>query len=164
MMVLGKGLSGAIYPITATCYKPELDRWLAETNPFIHVSTFGGSDIGCMAALTMLDIVADEAFLKHVREMGERLMGGLRQLQQQASMLIREVRGRGLMIGVELPDARLGPLMTVLLAERGVLALYANNNPAVMIVMPPLVISSDEVDEILGAFAGAFEAMAAQVG
>jgi putrescine aminotransferase len=85
-------------------------------------------------------------------------------MQQQAPMLIREVRGRGLMIGVELPDPRLGPLLTVLLAERGVLALYANNNPATLIVMPPLVISADEVDEILGAFAGAFEAMAAQVG
>jgi len=164
MMVLGKGLSGAIYPITATCYAPELDRWLAETNPFIHVSTFGGSDIGCVAALTMLDIVTDESFLAHVREMGDRLMGGLQQMQQQAPMLIREVRGRGLMIGVELPDPRLGPLLTVLLAERGVLALYANNNPATLIVMPPLVISADEVDEILGAFAGAFEAMAAQVG
>lgn len=164
MMVLGKGLSGAIYPITATCYPPELDRWLAETNPFIHVSTFGGSDIGCVAALTMLDIVTGESFLAHVRAMGDRLLAGLSQMQQQAPRLIREVRGRGLMVGVELADARLGPLLTVLLAERGVLALFANNNPAAMIVMPPLVISADEVDETLGAFAGAFETMAAQVG
>lgn len=164
MMVIGKGLSAAIYPITATCYTPELDRWLAETNPFIHVSTFGGSDIGCVAALTMLDIVTDESFLAHVTKMGERLMGGLAQMRQQAPQLIREVRGRGLMVGVELTDARLGPMLTVLLAERGVLALFANNNPATMIVMPPLIISADEVDLILGAFAGAFEALAAQVG
>src|SRR5574341_800476 len=152
IMVLGKGLSAAIYPITATCYKAELDAWLAKTNPFIHVSTFGGSDIGCVAALTMLDIITAPGFMDHVRAMGQRLMDGLERLRGQYPMLIREIRGRGLMIGVELIDPKLGPPLTVLLAGNGVLALFANNHPATMIVMPPLIITADEVDEVLGAF------------
>ncbi|GAB4480831.1 MAG: aspartate aminotransferase family protein [Anaerolineae bacterium] len=160
MMVLGKGLSAAIYPITATCYTPAVDRWLAEVNPFIHISTFGGSDIGCVAALTMFDIITAPGFMEHVRAMGDRLTGGLRDLAEQHPALVYEVRGRGLMIGVEMTDARLGQMLTVLLAQNGVLALFANNRPTTMIVMPPLIISADEVDEVIAAFARSFAILA----
>lgn len=159
MIVLGKGLSGAVYPITATCYKPAVDAWLARTNPFIHISTFGGADPGCVAALKTLEIVTAPGFLEHVQAMGARLMGGLRDLQAQHPALIAEVRGRGLMIGVEMSSAQFGPLLTVLLARNGVLALYANNRPSTMIVMPPLIISADEVDEVLAAFAASLSAL-----
>jgi len=164
VMVLGKGLSGAIYPITATCYKPELDRWLAKTNPFIHISTFGGSDLGCIAALTMLNIITAPGFMEHVEQMGDRLMHGLRTLQAQMPQLISEVRGKGLMIGVELAGEQFGPMLTVLLAQHGVLAVYANNRPSTMIVMPPLIITADEVDEVLDAFGKCFAIMAGRLG
>jgi acetylornithine/succinyldiaminopimelate/putrescine aminotransferase len=164
MIVLGKGLSGAVYPISATCYRPEIDAWLARTNPFIHISTFGGADPGCVAALKMLEIITAPGFMEHVQAMGARLMDGLRALQQQAPELIVEVRGRGLMVGVELVDARLGPLLTVLLARHGVLALYASNRPSTMIVMPPLIITADEVDEVLAAFGASPAVMAQQLG
>jgi len=160
MLVLGKGLSAAIYPLTATCYTPAVDRWLAQVNPFIHVSTFGGSDIGCVAALTMLDIITAPGFLEHVRTMGERLMGGLRDLAAKHPALVRDVRGRGLMIGFELADPRLGQMLTVLLAQHGVLALFANNRPATMIVMPPLVITEAEVDQVIDAFKRSLATMA----
>lgn len=152
IVVLGKGLSGAIYPISATCYTPELDAWLARTNPFIHISTFGGSDIGCMAAMKMLDVITAPGFMEHVRAMGERLMDGLQRLQTTLPALIRDVRGRGLMIGAEMAAPQLSMALTAALAQNGVLALYANNRPSTMIVMPPLIITSDEVDEVLGAF------------
>jgi acetylornithine/succinyldiaminopimelate/putrescine aminotransferase len=152
MMVLGKGLSGGIYPITATCYKPELDAWLARTNPFIHISTFGGSDLGCVAALAMLEAITAPGFMEHVRAMGERLMGGLLAIQGRLPTLVAGARGLGLMIGLEMVNARLGPMLTVLLAQHGVLALYANNHPSTMIIMPPLIISAEEADEVLDAF------------
>lgn len=164
MIVLGKGLSGAVYPISATCYRPEIDAWLARTNPFIHISTFGGADPGCVAALKMLEIITAPGFMQHVQVVGTRLMDGLRALQQQAPALIVEVRGRGLMVGVELADARLGPMLTVLLARHGVLALYASNRPSTMIVMPPLIITADEVDEVLAAFGASLDVMAQQLG
>lgn len=163
IMILGKGLSGGIYPITATCYRPMLDAWLAKTNPFIHVSTFGGSDLGCVAALAVFDAITSAGFLEHVKAMGTRLMGGLRDLQHSASGLVREVRGRGLMIGVELADAQLGPMLTVLLAQHGVLALFANNRPSTMIVMPPLTISEAEADEVLDAFGKSVAVLAEQI-
>ena len=162
MMVLGKGLSGAIYPITATCYRPELDAWIAKTNPFIHISTFGGSDLGCVAALKMFDIITAPGFLEHVRAMGERLMSGFRALQEQYPALIAEVRGRGLMIGVEMAHPQMGQMLTVLLARHGTLAVFANNRPGTMIVMPPLIIRPEEVDEVLEAFSRSFAVMAEQ--
>lgn len=164
IMVLGKGLSGGIYPITATCYTPELDAWLAETNPFIHVSTFGGSDVGCMAALALLDATTAPGFLEHVLLMGDRLMGGLQTLQRQHPALVRDVRGRGLMVGVEMADPALGPMLTGVLAQDGVLALYANNHPATMIVMPPLIVEAAEIDAVLAAFERAFAILDAQAG
>jgi putrescine aminotransferase len=163
MMVLGKGLSAAIYPITATCYKPELDAWLARTNPFIHISTFGGSDLGCVAAMKMLDIITGPGFMEHVLAMGATLMDGFRELQAQYPMLVLEVRGRGLMIGVEMADPQLGQMLTVLLAQHGVLAVFANNRPSTMIVMPPLIIQPSEVGEILDAFDKSFAMMARQL-
>jgi acetylornithine/succinyldiaminopimelate/putrescine aminotransferase len=164
MMVLGKGLSAAIYPITATCYKPEIDEWLARTNPFIHVSTFGGSDLGCVAALAMLDIITQPGFMAHVQEVGERLVSGLKALHREFPALVAEVRGRGLMVGFELVEAQLGPMLTVLLAEHGTLALFANNRPSTMIVMPPLIISASEVDEVIGAFDRSLSIMARKLG
>jgi acetylornithine/succinyldiaminopimelate/putrescine aminotransferase len=73
------------------------------------------------------------------------------------------VRGRGLMIGFEMVDAQLGPMLTALLARNGVLAVYANNRPSTMIVMPPLIISADEVDEVIAAFGKSMAMIAAQM-
>ena len=63
ILVTGKGLSGGIYPITATIYREHLNVFLHE-NPFIHVSTFGGAEVGCYAALEVLDILEEPGFLK----------------------------------------------------------------------------------------------------
>jgi acetylornithine/succinyldiaminopimelate/putrescine aminotransferase len=160
IMVIGKGLSAAIYPITATCYKPEIDDWLAEVNPFIHISTFGGADLGCVAALAMLDIITAPGFLARVQAMGERLMDGLREVQASYPALVADVRGRGLMIGFEMAQPEMGMLMTVLLAQNGVLAVYSNNRPTTMQVLPPLIVTADEVDEIIEAFRRSVAALA----
>ena len=75
ILVTAKGLSGGIYPITATVYRDPLDRFLHD-NPFIHISTFGGSEVGCYAALEVLNILQEPGFLEHVRQMAERFQDG----------------------------------------------------------------------------------------
>ncbi len=77
---------------------------------------------------------------------------------------MRDVRGRGLMVGVELADPALGPMLTGVLAQGGVLALYANNHPATMIVMPPLIVEVADIDAVLAAFERAFAILDAQAG
>jgi len=148
MVVLGKGMSGGIYPLAATCYRAPLQRFF-DDNPFIHVSTFGGADIGCVAAMAMFDQITEPGFLEHVRRMADLFAQGLAAIQAKYPQFVVGTRQRGLMIGVQLTDDSYGPALTVLLGQNGVLALFANNCPSTMIIMPPLIIQPDEVAEVL---------------
>ncbi len=150
ILVIGKGLSGGIYPIAATCYRQELNPFLHE-HPFIHISTFGGAELGCVVALTVLELTATPGFLPRVRELAERLATGLAHLQERYPDTLIEVRQLGLMIGLVFPDESCGPLMTKLMYEEGVLAIYANHDPRVLQFLPPLIMSDLEAEESLGA-------------
>ncbi len=150
ILVAGKGLSGGIYPIAATCYREELNAFL-HANPFIHVSTFGGAEVGCAVALKVLDLTADPAFLKRVGELAGRLAGGFQQLCVRYPETLVEIRQLGLMIGLAFPDETCGPLMTKLMYDEGVLAIYANNDQHILQFLPPLVMDDLEAEEVLGA-------------
>ena len=150
ILVLGKAMSGGVYPISVACYRPHLDAFFRE-HPFVHLSAFGGAELGCVAAMTMLDQITERGFLIHVQEMGERLREGLEQVSAGYPHLVVDVRGRGLMIGLELADDRLGPMMSGALAHNGALALFADLRPSTVQIKPPLIIQSDEVDEVLDA-------------
>jgi putrescine aminotransferase len=149
ILVTGKGLSGALYPMSATCHRPHLDRFFQE-NPFIHLASFGGSELGCIVALTVLDETARPEFLQHVLDMGRRFAAGFAQLKARYS-LVTGWRQRGLMIGLETSDDQFGPLMTLGLAQNGVLAIFANHRPSTIQIMPPLIIQPEEVDFVLEA-------------
>ena len=149
ILVAGKGLSGAVYPISATCHRPHLDAFFQE-NPFIHLASFGGAALGCVAALAMLDQITEPGFMEHVQAMGERFEAGFVELQSRYS-IVAGWRRRGLMIGFELTDPRMGPAMSVALGKNGVLAIFANHRPSTVQIMPPLIIQPDEVDFVLEA-------------
>jgi putrescine aminotransferase len=154
ILVLGKAMSGGVYPISVACYRPHLDTFFQQ-HPFVHVSAFGGAELGCVAAMAMLDEITRDGFLAHVQAMGDRLRSGLKHLQADYADLVVDVRGRGLMIGLELVDDRLGPLMSASLAHNGVLALFADLRPSTVQIKPPLIIQPGEVDEVLEAAASA---------
>ncbi len=81
-MVLGKGMSAGIYPITTCSYKPFIEKAVFKDDPFIHISTTGGSDLGCVVACEMLDIQSDPKFLNHVKEMGKLFKKGLEEIEE----------------------------------------------------------------------------------
>ncbi|NOZ49127.1 MAG: aspartate aminotransferase family protein [Chloroflexi bacterium] len=159
ILVTGKGLSGGIYPLSATIYADALDPFMRE-HPFIHVSTFGGAEVGCYVALKVLDILEEPGFLAHVQHMADVFGAGFRALQQKYPRLVVESRQRGLMMGLKLADAQLGPLMSLIGLQFGILTVYANNEPSVNQILPPLIISEAEAQEVLEALDG----MLAQVG
>jgi putrescine aminotransferase len=150
ILVTGKGLSGGIYPIAATCYRQEINEFM-HNNPFIHISTFGGAEVGCAVALAVLELTADAAFLKRVCELAERFASGFQDLQARYPETLVEIRQVGLMIGLVFPDVTCGPLMTKLLYDEGLLAIYANNDQRVLQFLPPLIIGELEVEEAIGA-------------
>jgi acetylornithine/succinyldiaminopimelate/putrescine aminotransferase len=147
VLVTGKGLSGAMYPMSATCHRPHLDQFF-QTNPFIHLSSFGGAALGCVAALAMLDQITEPGFMEHVQDMGARFEDGFAELRSRFD-IVAGWRGRGLMLGFELIEPRLGPAMSALLAQNGVLAVFANHRPSTIQIMPPLIIQPEEVDFVL---------------
>lgn len=148
IIVTGKGLSGGIYPITATLYREHLNPFLHE-NPFIHISTFGGAEVGCYAALEVLDILKEPGFLENVEQMAGIFEGGFADLLSKHPNVLVEARQRGLMMGLKLASPNFGPLFTRLGFDAGLLVIYANNDPAAVQILPPLIIQVKEVREIL---------------
>jgi putrescine aminotransferase len=150
ILVAGKGLSGGIYPLAATCFRAELNAFLHQ-NPFIHISTFGGAEVGCPVALAVLNLTAEPAFLQRVGHLAECLATGFGLLQERYPETLVEVRQLGLMIGLVLPDVQAGPLLTGLLFDEGVLAIWAQNDTRVLQFLPPLIMDDLEAEEALGA-------------
>lgn len=142
MVVLGKGLSGGVYPITATLMSREIHAFF-DHHPFVHISTFGGSELGCVAALAVLDIVEGPGFLERVRALGERFEAGLAGLPVG-------LRRRGLFMGLKLAEDGAALMASAGLIRAGVFAVYANNDTSVVQLLPPLILSDDDADEIIG--------------
>jgi len=143
MVTLAKGLGGGV-PIGALLMTEEVARAMPAGG---HGSTFGGNPLASAAGLAVLQELEEANLLAHVRSAGERLQAGLAGI---GGPLIREVRGKGLMIGVELAEAA-APYIGRL-REAGVLTVGAGSH--VIRFVPPLIISEDEVDEVVERAAG----------
>lgn len=163
IMTTAKSLGGSLVPISATIFTEELREFLIP-HPFIHLSTFGGADLACAIALAVLEEIEQSGLVEHAAEMGTRLFAGLETLARTYPQVIVDVRGRGLMAGVEYAEDSMGPRMSYQLASRGVLAIYSGNEPSVMRLMPALVIEPDEVDFLLEALYGAITDLLAGAG
>jgi len=109
--------------------------------PMIHGSTFGGNPLACAAAVAAIGFIERENLAGRAAELGEYMIGRLQRIE---SPMIREVRGLGLMIGVELKQKVTPSLMALM--ERGVLALPAGLN--VLRLLPPLVIKKSDLDAV----------------
>lgn len=137
IMVLGKGLSGGVYPISATCFRPHLaELFLRE--PFAHVSTFGGSEVGCRVTARLLAATRERAFLAHVDALAAAWREGIAALRDAHPGFVKGLRQLGLFCGVELVDAAAGPVFTKAAFDQGVLLIYAANDPRVVQLLPPL--------------------------
>ena len=97
----------------------------------------------------MLDIQSDPKFLDHVKEMGKLFGKGLEEIAQENSDLIKEVRGRGLMWGVEFYDEEDSQLAMVSSIKEGVLLNYCGNKKDTLIIMPPLIVIKEEIEDII---------------
>jgi len=163
VMTTAKSLGGSLVPISATIFTEELREFLIP-NPFIHLSTFGGSDLACAVALEVIAIIEETGLVEHAAAMGERLFAGLHAIAAARPEVITEVRGRGLMAGIQYAEDSLGPRMSYHLARHGVLAVYSGNQPSVMRLMPALVIEEEEIDFLLAALDRAIEDLVSGAG
>jgi acetylornithine/LysW-gamma-L-lysine aminotransferase len=137
LMCVAKSIAGGL-PMGGVLIGPRVGNLSKK----VHGTTFGGNPLTCAAALATIRYIESEKLPQRAAELGERLMGGLKAIP---SPLVREIRGLGLMVGVEL-KVKSAPYLTAL-AERGVLALAAG--ATVMRFLPPLVISAEDVDAVV---------------
>ncbi len=148
IMVIGKGLSGGIYPMSATCFRPELETFFNK-NPFIHISTYGGAEVGCPVALAVLEESSRPEFLAHVRNLARIFAKGFDELKKKHPEILVGLRQLGLMMGIEMVNEHCGPFMSKACYDNGVLSVYANNDTRISQLLPPLIIDNDLAHEIL---------------
>jgi putrescine aminotransferase len=141
VLVTGKGLSGGLYPITATLMTRELHS-LFDREPFIHISTFGGAELGCAAALAVLGVIEAPGFLVRVNQLAARF-------EAELSGMPFTLRSRGLMMGLKFPVPDAGMFAAKLLFDEGIFAVYANNDTSVLQFLPPLTLRDEEATQII---------------
>jgi 4-aminobutyrate aminotransferase len=156
VLVMGKGIASG-FPFAAIGASAALmQRWPTGS----HGGTYGGNPIGCAAAIATLDVLDAADFLPNVRDRGVQLLEGLLKLTAGDSGVV-DVRGLGLMIGVELASpARVTAVQRHCLDEGHLILMNAGSHGEVLRWMPPLVVSAAEIDTALEAFGTALRATA----
>lgn len=143
--LVGKALSGGFYPVSAVLSNSDV---LGVLKPGQHGSTFGGNPLACAIARAALRVLTEEGMIENAAVQGERLKAGLGAIR---SNIVREVRGRGLMVAVELhPEAGGARRYCEALKDRGVLVKDTHDHT--IRVSPPLVFTADQVDWLVDQF------------
>jgi ornithine--oxo-acid transaminase len=143
IVIIGKALSGGLYPVSAVLASQEI---LGVFKPGDHGSTFGGNPLACAVAREALKVLVDEKLFDRSNELGEYFKGRLQRIE---SPHIKDVRGRGLFIGVELyPEAGGARRFCEALKERGLLCKETHQH--VIRFAPPLIVKKEELDWAYG--------------
>jgi len=140
ILCLAKGIAGGV-PMGATLVRPDI---LASMSKGEHSSTFGGNPLSCAAGIATLQALTQDGLIENSQKMGEFFREGLEKLKEKHT-IIREIRGKGLMIGVELKFEVKDILMNLI--KEGVLMLYSGRN--ILRILPPLVITKEDITKVL---------------
>ncbi len=151
VMTLAKGLSGGIIPVGAYIARPGVWNAAYAKDPVMHTSTFGGNELACAAALAAMDALIEEDLVENARARGEELLSGARELARKYPAVVKEARGLGLLVGVELTSEGYGGWIIPEMVKRGVTAAWTLNMQRVIRLEPPLVVTQGEVERALDA-------------
>ena len=162
ILILSKSLGGGVMPIgaiitTAALWRKAYGKF---SSAFLHTSTFGGNSRACACGLAAIDTIIRKKLPENAAQMGALLLSGLRRLQAKYSVL-REVRGKGLMIGLSLSEFKgkqdlMEGMLTLWVARRllkrhGIITLFTFSNMNVMRIAPPLIVEQKDVEYFLSA-------------
>lgn len=148
ILVSAKGLGGGMYPIGCVVLSEAAGGWLDEDG-WGHSSTGGGAELGCAVALTTLEITRRAEVRATVAESVIRFTAGLREIKAAHPDWLVEVRQNGLVIGLKFDDPRGGQLVMRSLYNNGIWAIFATLDPSVLQFKPGLLLSAEQVDDVL---------------
>lgn len=178
IMCIGKSLGGGVMPLAAFTTTDKI--WDLAFGGFekcqIHTSTFGGNTRASAAGIAAIQIMVDDDLAAQARDKGAYLLNRLRQVQDKYPSLIKEVRGKGLLVGIEfnqlaeglldkitggrlnqIAGEYLGALVAGELLNKGIITAYTLNNPNVIRFEPPLVVSEEHLDRMVDALEDIFK-------
>ncbi len=165
VMTLAKGLSGGVVPAGAFIARPALWQRAFGHAPLVHTSTFGGGELACAAALAAMDVLEEEGLAECARVRGTQLLRGAKAIADAYPAVVRQARGLGLLVGVELTHEGYGGFIIPEMLKAGVTAAWTLNQQRVIRLEPPLTVTAAEVDCALdalrGGVAAAFEKLGA---
>ncbi len=151
IMCLGKALGGGVMPLSAFMSTPEIWKVL-EPNPFIHSSTFGGNPLACAAGIAAINVTLEEDLPGQAAVTGDYMLAEFRKLQKRFPEHLEEVRGKGLLIGLEFVDSEFGYAVAAGLFKRSVVVAGTLLNAKTIRIEPALNIPRPLVDEVLEKF------------
>jgi acetylornithine/N-succinyldiaminopimelate aminotransferase len=157
IMAVAKGI-GAGFPLGACLAKGDVAKSMV---PGTHGSTYGGNPLACTIGNAVLDRILEPSFIEHVEVMGQRLAWHLQQLQQRFPQYVLELRGKGLLAGIKLPDSLVArEFVARLRDDHQLLTQGASDN--VLRLLPPLVVTEPDIEEAVMKLAAAFSAIEAE--
>lgn len=150
LLVTGKGLSGGIYPIAAVLVSEQAGAWLNEDG-WAHMSTFGGAEIGCAAALKVLEVTQRPETQGRVESLTAFFGHSLDELKERHAGFLLGIRQNGLIIGLEFDRPDGAEHVTRALYDEGVWAIFSSLDPAVLQFKPGLLMSDELAEEVIQA-------------
>ncbi|MCP4137393.1 MAG: aspartate aminotransferase family protein [bacterium] len=148
MLIIGEALGAGIFPIAAAIFTQKLNRFM-NAHPMIHLSTFGGSDLGCRVALRALDVYEKTRPWENAALLGDALEAGLETIQKNSNGTIRSIGGKGLLLSLELENEEKARAFCRAAAENGLLCSPGEAAKNSVVLRPPLTINREDVDDIL---------------
>lgn len=144
IVLLGKAISGGVYPVSAVLSSKEI---MLTLSPGSHGSTYGGNPLACAVAMAALQVVKDEDLVKRAQDLGALLRSKLEELKNESDGIISEVRGKGLLSAVVIDESKANGRtawdLCLLMKDHGVLAKPTHDN--IIRLAPPLVISEEDL-------------------
>jgi putrescine aminotransferase len=153
LICLAKALGGGVMPLGAFCGTPEVWEPFGP-NPWLHTSTFGspgGNPMACAAGIAAIQVLRDERLAERAAERGDYFLAQLRSIQADFPELIAEVRGKGLLLGLEFHDEDVAGLVISGMGRRRVIVAYYLSNARVFRFEPPLIVERAHIDRAVAA-------------
>ncbi|KAB7704754.1 putrescine aminotransferase [Bacillus aerolatus] len=161
ILCLAKAFGGGVMPAGAVVANEKVFKSLFD-NPFMHTTTFGGNPLACAAAIATISVLLEEKLPERAAEVGEYFLKGLKEAAAGHEDKVLEIRGQGLMIGIEFHKDEIGYEVSKGMFDKGILVAGTLVNSKTIRIEPPLTMSYEEVDTVIRSFKEVLSNVAAQ--
>lgn len=149
IITMAKALGGGVMPVGGFSSNAKVWDALFGKNPFMHSSTFGGNPLACAAVMAAIKTTKELDLINKAEKLGQHMLEGLNTLKAKYPKWIKDVRGLGMVAGIEFADEDIGSLLIASCGKRNLLVAYSLNNPKVIRIEPSLIISQEELDKAI---------------